>query len=135
MSARAYAMWGGALLVALGIVGLFAGIRVLALNSETVEDLLHVVAGGVLVWAGSHGSDGQTVTWTRLIAFLFLVLGLVAFVSPDLFGLFTYELSRFDTVLHLLYGVVGVWAGWRVRPNDHRARTVGMGMPRKPRPR
>jgi len=56
MSARAYAMWGGALLVALGIVGLFAGIRVLALNSETIEDLLHVVPGGVLVWAGLRAS-------------------------------------------------------------------------------
>jgi len=115
MSARVYAVWGGALLVALGIVGLFAGIRVLALNSETIEDLLHVVPGGVLVWAGLRASEGQVVIWARFFAFLFLALGLVAFVSPDLFGLFTYELSRFDTVLHLLYGVVGVWAGWRVR--------------------
>ena len=115
MSARAYAVWGGALLVALGIVGLFAGIRVLVLNSETIEDLLHVVPGGVLVWAGLRASEGQVVIWARFFAFLFLALGLVAFVSPDLFGLLIYELSRFDAALHLLYGVVGIWAGWRVR--------------------
>lgn len=108
-------MWGGALLVALGIVGLFAGVRILALNSETVEDLLHTGAGVLLVWAGSRGSEGQVVTWTRVVALLFLVFGLAAFVDPDLFGVFTYELSRFDTALHLLYGVVGMWAGWRVR--------------------
>ena len=115
MSARAYSQGGGALLVALGVVGLFAGIRVLVLNSETIGDLLHILAGGLLLWAGSRGSDGQAVIWTRIVAFIFLVLGLTAFVDPDLFGVFTYDLSRVDTVLHLLYGVVGIWAGWRLR--------------------
>jgi len=115
MSARAYSLWGGALLVALGVVGLFAGVRVLVLNSETLEDLLHILAGGLLLWAGSRGSDGQAVIWTRIVAVIFLALGVAAFVDPDLFGVFTYDLSRVDTVLHLLYGVVGMWAGWRVK--------------------
>lgn len=113
ISPKVYGRWGGALLVALGIVGLFAGTRVLALNSDTIHDLIHIAAGALLLWVAWRATPGQALIWTRVLASIFLVLGLAAFISPDLFGLFTFHLSRYDTLLHLLYGVVGIWAGWR----------------------
>jgi uncharacterized membrane protein len=99
--------------VALGIVGLFAGTRVVALNSDTIHDLIRVAAGVLLLWVGWRATAEQALIWTRVLASIFLVLGLAAFISPDLYGLFTFSLSRYDTLLHLLYGVVGIWAGWR----------------------
>jgi hypothetical protein len=113
ISVRVYNRWGGASLVALGVVGLFAGLRVLALNSETIHDLFHFAAGVLLLWAGWRATDGQALVWTRALAALFLAIGLAALVDPDLLGVFTFGLSRFDTLLYLLYGVVGLWGAWR----------------------
>jgi hypothetical protein len=105
--------WGGALLAALGIVGFFAGTRLLALNSDTIHDLFHIAAGVLLLWVGRRASAEQALIWTRVLASVFLLLGLAAFIDPYLFGVFTFSLSLYDTLLHLLYGVVGIWAGWR----------------------
>ncbi|HXF81200.1 MAG TPA: hypothetical protein VNN19_00390 [bacterium] len=113
ISVRVYDRWGGAGLVALGAVGSFAGLAVLTLNSETIHDLIHFAAGVLLLWAGWRATDGQALVWTRVLAAVFLVLGLAALVEPELFGLFTFGLSRLDTLLHLLYGVIGLWGAWR----------------------
>ncbi len=44
MSAKTYAMWGGIILLVLGVLGLFVqGDKFVGLNSDTVEDIIHVV--------------------------------------------------------------------------------------------
>ena len=113
--ARAYARWGGVFLVALGLVGLFAGATVLALNSEFLVDLLYLVAGGILNWAGTRGTPAQVSLGTRIVAVGFVVWGLAGFVDRDIYGVFSQEMSLLDGVLRLLVGVVGVWTGWRPR--------------------
>lgn len=110
---RAFDRWGGALLTALGVVGLFAGVRIVVLNSEPLRDLILIGAGVLLLWAGGRGTDGQALAWTRLLGGAFLVLGVGALVNPDLFGVFTYRLSGADTLLHLLTGAAGIGSGWR----------------------
>ena len=112
---RTYDRWGGALLAALGVVGLYAGIWIGPVNSETVLDLLRITAGVLLLWAGTRAGLGQGLVWTKVVAVGFLGLGLAALVDADLFGLLTYELSRPEAVLYLLYGIAGLGTGWRVR--------------------
>jgi|GEM_PF-6502125 len=114
--ARAYARWGGAALVALGVGGLFAGRAVLALNSEFLVDLLYLVAGGILNWAGARGTSAQVTRWTRIAAAGFLMWGVAGFIAPDVYGVFSQEMSLLDNILHLLIGAVGTWIGWRGQP-------------------
>ena len=95
------------------MVGLFAGVRIGPINAETLTDLISVSSGVVLVWAGRRGTHGQVLAWTRVLAVAFLLLGAGAAINRDLFGVFTYRFSAYDIIRYLLYGAVGIWAGWR----------------------
>lgn len=113
MSAKAYALWGGIILLVLGVVGLFAGNTLVGLNSETLEDIIHVVAGVILVWAGYRGGAAQASLWAKVFGVIFLVVGVVGYFSASIFGLFSQGMGTLDNIVHLVYGVLGVWAGWR----------------------
>lgn len=112
MSAKAYALWGGVILLVLGIVGFFYGNTFIGLNSELLEDIIHVVAGLLLAWAGYRGGAAQASLWSKIFGVIFLVVGVVGFFSRSIFGLFSVGLGTADNIVHLVYGVLGVWAGW-----------------------
>lgn len=116
MSAKAYALYGGIILLVLGIIGLLTGNTLLGLNSETLEDIIHIVAGGLLAWAGYRGGAAQQSMWSKVFGVVFLVIGLVGFFDNNIFGLFRQGMGAIDNIVHLIYGVLGVMAGWRSRP-------------------
>src|SRR3989337_4415896 len=117
MSAKTYAMWGGIILLVLGVLGLFVqGDKFLGLNSDTVEDIIHVVAGLILVYFGFRGTDAQAATWAMVFGVVFLVVGVVGFVIPKLFGLLPAGVGAIDNIVHLIYGAVGLWAGRGDKP-------------------
>lgn len=113
MSAKAYAQWGGIILLVLGVVGLFTGNTLAGLNSETLEDIIHIVAGALLVYAGYRGTAAQASLWSKIFGVIFLVVGLVGFFSPSIYGLFKQGMGTVDNVVHLVYGALGVWVGWK----------------------
>jgi len=109
--AKTYAKWGGIILLVLGVVGLVAGDSFLGLNTEFIEDVIHIVAGGLLLYAGTRGTDAQAVSWARIFGIVFLIVGVVGFFSKNLFGLLpTVGLGVLDNIVHLAYGVVGLLA-------------------------
>ncbi len=116
MSAKTYAMWGGIILLVLGVLGFFAGNKFIGLNSDRVEDVIHVVAGAILVYFGFRGTDAQAATWAMVFGVIFLVVGVIGFFLPKLFGLLPTGLGTIDNVVHLIYGAVGVWAGRAYKP-------------------
>lgn len=116
MSAKTYAMWGGIILLVLGVIGLFTGTRVFTLNSDIIEDLIHLVGGAILAYVGFSGTDAQASTWAKVFGVVFLVIGVVGFFLPKLFNLLPSGLGAADNIVHLIYGVVGVWAGWMYKP-------------------
>lgn len=109
--AKSYAKWGGIILLVLGVIGLFTALP-LGLNSDLLEDLIHIVAGALLTYAGVRGTDAQAVSWSRIFGIIFLILGVVGFLGPlkNLFGLLPSGLSTLDNIVHLAYGVLGWWA-------------------------
>ena len=112
MSAKTYALWGGVILLVLGVIGIFTGPRLAGLNSETLEDVIHIVAGAILAYGVWRGTAAQASMWSKVFGVIFLVVGLVGFFDRSIFGLFSTGLGAVDNVVHLLYGVVGIWAGW-----------------------
>ncbi len=107
--AKSYAKWGGIILLVLGVVGLFASLP-LGLNSDRLEDIIHIVAGALLTYAGTRGTDAQAASWSKYFGIIFLVVGVVGFLSKNLFGLLPSGLSFLDNIVHLAYGAVGWWA-------------------------
>lgn len=113
MSAKVYALWGGIILLVLGVIGLFVGDTLIGLNSETLEDIIHLVAGLLLGWAGWRGGAAQASLWSKVFGVVFLVVGIVGLFNRTIFGIFSAGMGTSDNIVHLVYGVLGVWAGWR----------------------
>ena len=95
----------------LGVVGLVAGNRVLGLNSDPIEDLIHLVVGALLAYAAFKGTDAQAASWSKIFGVIFVVVGIVGFLSKTMFGLLPGGLGPVDNIVHLIYGGVGFWAG------------------------
>lgn len=108
--AKSYAKWGGIILLVLGVVGLFMKTLPLGLNSDIIEDIIHIAAGALLTYAGTRGTDAQAASWSKYFGIVFLVVGVVGFLSKNLLGLLPSGLSTLDNVVHLAYGVLGWWA-------------------------
>lgn len=108
--AKSYAQWGGIVLLVLGIIGIFVQPRFVGLNTEWIETAIHIVAGGLLAYAGFRGTEAQAVSWSRIFGIVFLVVGIVGFFSPRIFGILRNDLGTLDNIVHLAYGVVGFWA-------------------------
>ena len=107
--AKSYAKWGGIILLVLGVIGLFTALP-LGLNSDILEDLIHIVAGALLTYAGMRGTDAQAASWSRIFGIIFLIVGVVGFLSKDMFRLLPGGLDPIDNIVHLAYGVLGWWA-------------------------
>jgi len=112
MSAKTYALWGGVILLVLGVIGIFTGNSLAGLNSEVLEDVIHIVAGAILAYGGWRGTAAQASMWSKVFGIVFLVVGLVGFFDRNIFGLFSAGLGTIDNVVHLIYGAAGVYAGW-----------------------
>jgi hypothetical protein len=115
--ARSFAQYVGILLVVLGLVGLLLGQAPLLgqLNVEPIVDVVHLVTGLILVFVGFRVADlGVVRIVDGAVGVLYLLLGLLGFVSTDLFELLLEELTVVDNLIHLVVGALGVAAAWLV---------------------
>jgi hypothetical protein len=108
---RGYALGMGLVIVLLGIGGLVQGEQPLfgVLNIDFVEDLVHLLTGGLMAYVGVTQRDAESV---RLVVggvgVVYVLVGVLGFVVPTLFGLLPHGYSVFDNVIHLVLGVLGV---------------------------
>ena len=114
MNARTYGQVIGVVLLALGVVGLFSGDQFLGLlNIEIIEDVVHLAVGAVLLYVGFMLKDaamGRSIV--TVVGATLLLVGVIGFVSPSLFGLLPkvgYNLV--DNVVHLVLGALGIYVG------------------------
>lgn len=123
---RLYAQIVGLVLILIGAVGLFLGERswLGVLNVDILEDIVHLVTGALLALVGfwERGrAYARGVVGT--LGVIYLLVGVLGFVAPTLFGLLPHGYSVWDNVLHLALGVLSVAlasyprfgerAGWR----------------------
>ena len=126
MYARIYAQIIGVVLLLVGVVGLVLGDQVWLgiLNIDIVEDIVHLITGGLLAYVGFGRTDpAVTRTVVGVLGIVYLVVGVLGFVVPMMFGLIPNGYTVFDNLLHLALGVLSIALAWFVG-GERAARTT-----------
>jgi hypothetical protein len=115
--ARIYAQIIGVVLLLVGVVGLVLGNQVWLglLNVDILEDIVHLITGGLLAYVGFGRTDPTlTRTVVGVLGVIYLVVGVLGFVVPMIFGLIPHGYTVFDNLLHLALGVLSIALAWFV---------------------
>jgi hypothetical protein len=98
----------GIVVALLALVGFFIeGEHLLGLmNVDIALDVLRVVIAAVLLYAGFGNVRTETVqTILIVVGAMYVLMGLLAFVDPTLFGLLPTGFTGFDIGFHLIVGI------------------------------
>ncbi len=115
MYARIYARIIGVVLIAIGIMGLVLGNRVWLglLNVDILEDVVHLITGGVFSYVGFGPLPvGLVRAVVGVLGIIYLVVGVLGFVAPSVFGLIPHGYTVFDNLLHLALGIISIALGF-----------------------
>jgi len=125
MDARTYAKVMGVVIVLIGVGGLVLGEKSLlgVLNIDIAEDIVHLVTGGLMAVVGFRGSDSAVRSVVGGLGIVYLLVGVLGFMVPDMFGLLPNEYETvLDNLIHLTLGVLGIAIGFFIgRPAGRRA--------------
>ena len=111
MMIKRFAQILGVVLVLVGLLGLVLGDKVWLgiLNVDIVEDIVHLATGGLLAYVGFSGMDLSAARSLVLaLGVVYLLVGILGFVVPTMFGLIPDGYTVFDDLLHLALGVLGL---------------------------
>jgi hypothetical protein len=108
---RTYAGIVGVVIVLIGVVGLVLGERSLLglVNIDILEDIVHLVTGGLLAYVGfGQRNVGLARSVVGGLGVVYLLVGVLGFVVPTLFGLLPHGYSVVDNIIHLTLGVLSI---------------------------
>jgi Domain of unknown function (DUF4383) len=111
MAVKRYAQIIGVVLILVGIIGLVLGDQIWLgiLNIDIFEDIVHLVTGGLLAYVGFGWTDLATARNVVLaLGVIYLVVGILGFAVPMVFGLIPHGYTVFDDLLHLALGVLNL---------------------------
>ncbi len=97
----------GVVLILVGLLGLVLGDKVWLgiLNVDIVEDIVHLATGGLLAYVGFSGMDLSAARSIVLaLGVVYLLVGILGFFVPMMFGLIPSGYTIFDDLLHLALG-------------------------------
>jgi hypothetical protein len=112
---REFAQALGIALVLFGLVGLAIGEQYLAglVNVHLGADLLHLITGVILAWVAFARRPAGLVRQAVVgMGLLYLVLALLGWFVPALFGLLPQAFTTADNLLHLAIGVLALVVVW-----------------------
>lgn len=112
---QAYAQYMGIAIIVIGVVGLLLGERSLLnlVNIDIVEDMVHLLTGGLMAYVGFASRDVDVVkSVVGGIGVAYLLVGVLGFIAPTLFGMLPHGYSNFDNILHLGLGATSMAVAW-----------------------
>ena len=111
MTARVFAQIVGVVLLLLGVLGLLLGDQLLLglVNIDIVEDIIHLLTGGILAYVGfGQRDEGLARNVVIGLSVIYLLVGLLGFILPDMGGLIPHEYTVGDDIIHLALGALGL---------------------------
>jgi hypothetical protein len=111
MMIKRFAQILGVVLIVVGVVGLILGDRVWLgiLNVDIVEDIVHLATGGLLAYVGFSAMDLSTARSLVLaLGIVYLLVSILGFFVPTMFGLIPSGYTVFDDLLHLALGALSL---------------------------
>jgi preprotein translocase subunit Sss1 len=112
--ARLYAKIVGVVVLLVGVVGLIVGDPedglLGLLNVDIVEDIVHLTTGGLLAYVGFAGTNSAVKSVVAALGVVYLLVGVIGFIVPEVFGLIPHEYSLADNILHLTLGALALFA-------------------------
>ena len=118
---RQYAGVVGVVLLLLGIVGLIAGEGYLAgiINIDIAEDIVHIVTGALMAYVGFAQKDNALARMVvGVLGAVYLLVGIIGFISANLFGILQHNYTTADNIVHLALGVLGLVVAYALPRND-----------------
>ncbi len=85
------------------------------MNIDIVEDIIHLGTGGLMAYVGFFQRDNDGLLRSSVVGGLgvvYLLVGVLGFIVPSLFGLLPSEYSIADNLIHLTLGVLGIAVAW-----------------------
>lgn len=110
---KTYAMVIGAVLVLVGLIGFFNAPIFGVFGVNTAQNLLHLVGGALMLWAGSKGNAKTANTWLGYISAVVAVLGFVPGAKELLASIFAINMAI--TWLHAAIAVVSLGVAFGVK--------------------
>ncbi len=103
----------GVVLLLVGILGFFMGDTVFGFGVNSLHNIVHLVSGVILLWAGFASAGANAKTANIVFGIVYLVVAIVGFMNvASLVDMLALNWS--DNWLHLIIGVVttaiGLWA-------------------------
>ena len=99
------------MLILIGVLGLLLGDGLLLgiLNIDVVEDIIHIITGGILAYVGFGRVDiGAARSVVGALGVIYLLVGILGFIIPMMLGLIPNGYTVFDNLLHLALGVISL---------------------------
>src|SRR5919199_2298493 len=118
---KRYAQVIGVVLILVGILGLVLGNELFLgiLNIDIVEDIVHLITGGIYSYVGFGRTDlGTARNVVLALGVIYLVVGLLGFLVPMMFGLIPHGYTIFDDLLHLALGALSLVIVFTYAPGD-----------------
>lgn len=123
---RTFAIVVGVVLVVLGIAGSL-GNPIVGDPDQTGlivtgfgHDLVHLISGALFLHVGLALNGRNRAFGLVGLGLVFLITGVLSFLSPDLLGLYDEPTSGLDQIGHVLLGLAAVVIGWMGRGSDRR---------------
>ena len=118
---RTYAGVVGIVLLLLGVVGLIMQDAILFgfLNSDIIEDIIHLVTGALMAYVGFAQRDNALARMVvGVLGAVYLLVGILGFIDPKLFGIAPSGYTTADNIVHLLLGVLGLVVAYALPTTD-----------------
>ncbi len=116
---RAYAALIGVVLVAVGLLGFISNPIVGDGNAifltGTMHNIVHLLTGALALGIAFILPADQQVNGVFALGILYAVVFVALIVSPNLFGILSYNVNAADQVLHIGLAVISIGIAWMAR--------------------
>jgi hypothetical protein len=111
MDAKQFGKLFGVVLLLVGVVG-FVVPSLGPLHFTTHHNLIHVLSGAVLAWAGFAGSAAAARTVAQLFGVVYGLVTIWGFLGNADLGPLQLHLNMPYNIIHLVVAALALWAGF-----------------------